>query len=239
MGIPPTARFGDHARRDARWTRVFQGVTPSSRFNGVLPDCVEIPGNPAVLAGCRSGVFGHGVKRSRCGVSNPTRPDRGGSGCFPGNSGWSQPLATENVQLLREGHHRLPGARPRWWPGPAVLEGQLGRAPPPLRPRPGSLDRRSWHGVSGERAAGVASGCEADGLAMRGAGLTRTAAAGEEAVVPARLSVPRRDRRADPRAEAGLWVEALPLPRRAGDGSMGWVGDSDPQPVEDRGSVSD
>src|SRR3954462_15314756 len=27
MGDPPGARFGDHARRDARWTRAFQAPT--------------------------------------------------------------------------------------------------------------------------------------------------------------------------------------------------------------------
>src|SRR4051812_48248304 len=37
IGDPSGARFGDHALRDAGWARVFQGVTPSSRFNGVLP----------------------------------------------------------------------------------------------------------------------------------------------------------------------------------------------------------
>src|SRR5512143_3156337 len=37
IGDPSGARFGDHALWDAGWARPFQGVTSSSRFNGVLP----------------------------------------------------------------------------------------------------------------------------------------------------------------------------------------------------------
>jgi transposase, IS5 family len=99
-------------------------------------------------------------------------------------------------------HHGLPDPGPRWRSGPAPLEGQPGRAPAPLRPRPRSLDRRSRDGVGGERAAGAPSGCEADRLAVRRAGLTRPAAAGDGAVVSVRLSVPLRDRRAHPRPPA-------------------------------------
>src|SRR3954454_19386337 len=39
IGVPHEARFGDHAWRDAGWTRVFQAPTPESRFNEVLPPC--------------------------------------------------------------------------------------------------------------------------------------------------------------------------------------------------------
>ena len=44
------------------------------------------------------------------------------------------------------------------------------------------------------------------------------------------LSVPGGDRGADPRAAAGLRAEAMPLPRRAGDGAVGRLGDRGPQP---------
>src|SRR3954453_21267390 len=37
IDVPHAARCGDHARRDARWTRVFQEVTLGPRFPGVLP----------------------------------------------------------------------------------------------------------------------------------------------------------------------------------------------------------
>src|SRR5438128_1773502 len=37
IGVPHEAWFGDHAWRNAGWTRVFQAPTPKSRFNGVLP----------------------------------------------------------------------------------------------------------------------------------------------------------------------------------------------------------
>src|SRR5438270_235859 len=37
IGVPREAGFGDHAWRNAGWTRVFQAPTPASRLNGSLP----------------------------------------------------------------------------------------------------------------------------------------------------------------------------------------------------------
>ena len=50
------------------------------------------------------------------------------------------------------------------------------------------------------------------------------------------LQVPSGDRGPDPRAEARLWVEAEPVPRRAWDGPVGGLGSGGPQPVEGLGS---
>src|SRR3954463_8362402 len=50
IGASPGARSGDHARRDARWTRAFQVVTPPApRFPGVLP--VRTPDGRTYLCG--------------------------------------------------------------------------------------------------------------------------------------------------------------------------------------------
>src|SRR4051812_12338829 len=51
IGVPREAGFGDHAWRDAGWTRVFQVLTPESRFNGVLPVL-----SPSSLFPTRSGL---------------------------------------------------------------------------------------------------------------------------------------------------------------------------------------
>jgi hypothetical protein len=64
---------------------------------------------PRFWRGATPGVLGQGSQRGRCGVSHPIRPDQGGAGHFPWDPGWSQPLATENVRLLREGRCPTPG----------------------------------------------------------------------------------------------------------------------------------
>src|SRR5512144_1526619 len=84
-GDPPGARFGDHARRDARWTRAFQastilttvpwGATPASfghAYPGVLRSTRGIGSTPdnrgdAVNAGIGTENESGGFKMDRIG----------------------------------------------------------------------------------------------------------------------------------------------------------------------------
>ncbi len=121
-------------------------------------------------------------------------------------------------------HQRLAPARPA---GP-------GRRPPDAEPRgpsgalrPAALagDRRSRGVLGGERAAGQGSRRRAGGPSggrqgRAGAGPRRAAA-----LVPARLSLPRRDRGSDQRAAALPRARPLPRSRRGRPGSLDRLGD--------------
>src|SRR5262249_27516486 len=133
---------------------------------------------------------------------------------------------------------RLPDRRARRRPGPAVPEGQPRVASASVRPAPGSAGVRSRAGLGSKRATGADGGGETGGDAARGPGLTATEQSGEAAVGPAGVSVAGGNRRANQRLAAGFRAEAVSRPRREGAGSVGRLGDRDPQPGEDRGSRS-
>ena len=104
-----------------------------------------------------------------------------------------------------------------------------------VRPAAEPAGGRPGDGVGGERAAGEGGGGQAGGAAARRQGAAGSAGRGEGSSVPRGVSVPGRDRGSDPRAEAGLRAEAMPLPGRAGVRAVGRLGGGGPQPGEGRG----
>jgi hypothetical protein len=127
-----------------------------------------------------------------------------------------------------------PGAGRR--PGPAGPEGPPPDASPARWPGPESAGGRSRVGRGDARAPGAEGGCATGGDAVPRPGRTAPPACRDAPWLPPWRPLPRRDRRANPRAAAGFWPDVLPRPWRAGEGSVGGVGDPDAQPVEDRGS---
>lgn len=138
-------------------------------------------------------------------------------------SGWRGPHA------IRDRVGCLAPARPAG-PGCALSHAKLGGAPRALRPITMAGGSRSRGILAGERAAGQGGRRQAGGHPgsrhdHAGAGRRR-----EAALVPARLSLPGRDRGPDQRAAALLRARLLPRPRRGRDGPLGRLGGRGRQP---------
>src|SRR6185437_7461954 len=133
-------------------------------------------------------------------------------------------------------HRRVRGRGAGRRPGPAVSGRGAGEPRGPVRPRAAIAGRRPRDGVGGERAAGEGGGGQGGGAAARRQGAAGAAGGREGEAIQGGLSVPCRDRGSDPRAAARLSVEAMPVPRGGGDGSVGRLGDPGAQPLDGRGS---